>query len=198
MLRQSADATVARVRLGEPRTDKPDTENGVHQGGTILFMSDTIDHTNVDQANAALSPPIAWALAFVVGFAVDWLYPLPFVPLAISRGWLGSGVFAVGFALAIWAVVTIRKAGTRVEANKPTTTIVANGPYRFTRNPIYIGMFLGQTGLAVGFDNLWILAMLFPFYLVIRYGVIAREEIYLDGKFGAVYRSYKTRVRRWL
>jgi protein-S-isoprenylcysteine O-methyltransferase Ste14 len=61
--------------------------------------------------------------------------------------------------------VTIRTAGGRVETNKPTTTIVSNGPYRFTRNPIYIGMFLGQCGLAVGFNSLWILAMLLPFYL---------------------------------
>jgi protein-S-isoprenylcysteine O-methyltransferase Ste14 len=69
----------------------------------------------------------------------------------------------------------MRKAGTRVETNKPTTTIVANGPYGPTRNPIYIGVFLGQTGLAIGFDNLWILTTPVPFYLVIRYGVIARE-----------------------
>ena len=156
-------------------------------------MSDTIDHANV-----VFPPPLAWALAFVAGLALDWLYPLPFVPMALSRGWLGSGVFAIGFALAIWAVVTIVRAGTRVEPSKPTTTIVENGPYRFTRNPIYIGMFLGQAGLAIGFDNLWMLVMLMPFYLVIRYGVIAREEIYLDGKFGAVYRVYKSRVRRWL
>jgi protein-S-isoprenylcysteine O-methyltransferase Ste14 len=59
-------------------------------------------------------------------------------------------------------------------------------------------MFLGQTGLAIGFDNLWMLAMLVPFYLVIRYGVIPHEETYLDCKFGAVYLSYRSRVRRWL
>src|SRR5262249_23278080 len=80
----------------------------------------------------------------------------------------------------------MRKTGTRIETNKPTTTIVANGHYGVTRKPIYICMFLGQTGLAIGFDNLWILAALVPFYLVIRYGVIAREEVYLERKFGAV------------
>ena len=89
-------------------------------------------------------------------------------------------------------------AGTRVETNRPTTTIVANGPFRFTRNPIYIGKLLGQVGLAIGFDNFWMLAMLVPFYLVIRYGVIAREEVYLDHKFAAAYLGYKSRVRRWL
>ena len=121
-----------------------------------------------------------------------------FVPASVSGGWVGGIIFAIGFGLAIWAIVTIRKAGTRVETNKPTTTIVANGPYRFTRNPIYIGMFLGQTGLAIGFNSLWILATLVPFYLVIRYGVIAREEAYLERKFSDIYLGYKSRVRRWL
>jgi protein-S-isoprenylcysteine O-methyltransferase Ste14 len=152
----------------------------------------------VDNANVLIHPPIAWALAIVAGLGVGWLLPLPFVPTPIPHAWVGSGLFAVGFALAIWAIVTMRQTGTRVETNKPTTTIVANGPYGLTRNPIYIGMFLGQSGLAIGFDDLWLLAMLVPFYLVIRYGVIAREEAYLDRKFGAIYLGYKSRVRRWL
>jgi protein-S-isoprenylcysteine O-methyltransferase Ste14 len=151
-----------------------------------------------DRANAVVHPPIAWGIAFVVGLAVDWLYPLPFVPSSVPHAWIGGLVFAVGFALAIWAIRTMRSAGTRIEIHKPTTTIVANGPYRFTRNPIYLGMFLGQTGFAIGFDDLWLLATLAPFYLVIRYGVIAREEAYLERKFGAVYLDYKSRVHRWL
>src|SRR5262249_3126341 len=68
----------------------------------------------------------------------------------------------------------------------------------FTRNPIYLGMFLGLIGLAIAFDNLWLLLMLVPFALVIRYGVVAREEAYLERKFGDDYRRYRARVRRWL
>ena len=86
----------------------------------------------------------------------------------------------------------------RIETNKPTTLIVTNGPFRFTRNPVYIGMLLGQTAVAIAFENFWVLAMLVPFYLVIRFGVVAREEAYLERKFGAVYLGYKSRVRRWL
>jgi protein-S-isoprenylcysteine O-methyltransferase Ste14 len=127
-----------------------------------------------------------------------WLYPLQFVPTSIPRAWAGGGLFALGVALAVWAVVTIRKAGTQFDVHKPTTAIVENGPYRFTRNPIYLGMFLGQTGIAIGFDDLWVLAMLVPFYFLIRHGVVAREEAYLEHKFGAVYLGYKSRVRRWL
>lgn len=153
---------------------------------------------NTDHSNAIIRPPIAWALAFVIGLGLDWLYPLRFLPASVPGVWLGAGIFALGLVLAIWAIVTIRKAGTRIETHQPTTAIVTRGPYRFSRNPIYTGMILGQIGLAVGFDSLWILAMLVPFYLVIRHGVIAREEAYLARKFGEAYTVYKARVRRWL
>ncbi len=152
----------------------------------------------MDTANAVVRPPFAWALAVAAGLALDWLLPLPFVAAVVPRVWAGCAVFAAGLALAAWAIASFRRAGTRVETYKPTTAIVAMGPYRFTRNPIYVGMFLGQIGLAIGFDSLWLLAALVPFCLVIRYGVVAREEAYLERKFGAPYVDYKARVRRWL
>ena len=156
-------------------------------------MAETIDRPNV-----LIPPPIPWALAILAGLVAGWLYPLQFVPTSIPRAWAGGGLFVLGVALATWAIVTVRKAGTQFDVYKPTTAIVETGPYRFTRNPIYLGMFLGQTGIAIGFDNLWVLAMLAPFYFVIRHGVVAREEAYLERKFGTVYRGYKARVRRWL
>ena len=152
----------------------------------------------MDHANTVIRPPIAWALAVIASLGIDRLYPLPFVPPSVPGIWAGAAVFAAGFATAIWAIATIRGAGSRIETNKPTTAIVADGPYRFTRNPIYVGMFLGQIGLAIGVNSLWFLAALAPFYLVIRYGVVAREEIYLERKFGDAYPAYKARVRRWL
>jgi protein-S-isoprenylcysteine O-methyltransferase Ste14 len=151
-----------------------------------------------DKSNAVVRPPIAWALAFAAGLAIDRLYPLRWIPATWPNVLIGGIVFAAGFALAIWAIATFRRAGTRVETTKPTLAIVTHGPYGFTRNPIYLGMFLGQTGLAIGFGSLWILVMLIPFYLVLRYGVVAREEAYLARKFGGVYLDYKSRVRRWL
>ena len=155
-------------------------------------------NNNTDTSNAVIRPPIAWALAFVAGLGLDWLYPLPFVQAFMPTAFVGGAIFAIGFVLAIWAIVTIRKAGTSVETVKPTTTIVVSGPYRFTRNPIYVGMFLGQTGFAIGFNSLWLLATLVVFYVVIRYGVVAREEAYLERKFARAYLDYKSRVRRWL
>jgi protein-S-isoprenylcysteine O-methyltransferase Ste14 len=95
-------------------------------------------------------------------------------------------------------LATITRAGSNVPTNRPTTSIVDAGPYRFTRNPIYLGMMLGLVGLAIAFDSLWPLVTLVPFALVIRYGVVAREEAYLERTFGEVYRRYRARVRRWL
>src|SRR5919109_1643651 len=156
-------------------------------------MTDT-----ADTAQVAIRPPIAWLLAVLVGLALDWLMPLPFMPAALPAGWIGGAVFAIALALLAWAITTITRAGSNVPTNKPTTTIVESGPYRFTRNPIYLGMFLGLIGLAIALDNLWLLIMLVPFALVIRYGVVAREEAYLERRFGEVYRDYRSRVRRWL
>jgi len=151
-----------------------------------------------DTAQVIIRPPLAWGLAVIAGLALNWLVPLPFLPVDLPAGWLGAMVFILALALVAWAIVTITRAGSNVPTNLPITTIVASGPYRFTRNPIYLGMFLGLIGLAIAFDNLWLLMMLVPFALVIRYGVVAREETYLERKFGDVYRRYHTRVRRWL
>src|SRR5262249_2113027 len=97
---------------------------------------------DTDTSNALVPPPVAWITALVWGLAVNWLYPLPFIPASVPGAWVGGAIFAIAFALAIWAIATVREAGTRVETYKPTTTIVVSGPYRFTRNPIYLGMIL--------------------------------------------------------
>jgi len=151
-----------------------------------------------DNANAVVRPPIVLLLVLVLGLFADWLYPVKLVPASVPNVLLGIFIFADALALFVWAIVTIRKAGTQVETVKPTTAIVADGPYRFTRNPIYLGMMLSLIGLAIAFNTLWLLIALVPFYFVIRHGVVAREEAYLERKFGSVYLDYKQRVRRWI
>ena len=151
-----------------------------------------------DNANVLIRPPIALALAVAGGLAATWLYPLPFLAAVVPAGWVGAAMIVLGFALAAWAVATMRRAGTRFETTQPSTRIVTAGPYRFTRNPIYGGMFLLLIGLAVAFDTLWLLVALAMFYLVIRYGVVAREEKYLERKFGDAYLDYLAKVRRWV
>jgi protein-S-isoprenylcysteine O-methyltransferase Ste14 len=156
-------------------------------------MADT-----ADTANVVIRPPIALAMAVVGGLVLEWLVPLPFLPAAAAGCPLGAIVFALALALVAWAIVTMTRAGSNVPTNRPTTTIVDAGPYRFTRNPIYLGMMLGLIGLAIAFNSLWLLLALVPFAAVIRYGVIAREEAYLERRFADAYGRYRARVRRWL
>jgi protein-S-isoprenylcysteine O-methyltransferase Ste14 len=151
-----------------------------------------------DTPHVVMRPPLVWGLAIIAGLALNWLVPLPFLPADLPAGWPGAMVFVLALALGVWAVVTITRAGSNVPTNLPSTTLVESGPYRFTRNPIYLGMLLSLIGLAIAFNNLWLLTMLVPFALVLRYGVVAREEVYLERKFGDVYRGYRSRVRRWL
>lgn len=151
-----------------------------------------------DTASVIIRPPIAWALAVLAGLAFQWLMSLPFMPASVPAAWVGGMVFVLALVLVGWAIATITGAGSNVPTNMPTTAIVQAGPYRFTRNPIYLGMFLGLVGLAIAFDSLWLLGTLVPFAFVIRYGVVAREEAYLERKFGDAYRHYRARVRRWL
>jgi protein-S-isoprenylcysteine O-methyltransferase Ste14 len=151
-----------------------------------------------DTAQVIVRPPLVWALAVIAGFALNWLTPLPFVPAAVPAGWLGGAVFVLALALFAWAITIITRAGSNVPTNMPTTSIVDTGPYRFTRNPIYLSMILGLVSLAIAFDSLWLLMTLVPFFLVIHYGVVVREEAYLERKFGEVYRRYRARVQRWL
>jgi len=151
-----------------------------------------------ETAQVLIRPPLAWALAVIAGLVLDWLAPLPFLPEDWPAGLLGAVVFVLALALAIWAIDTMTRAGTNVPTNRPTTAIVESGPYRFTRNPIYLGMFGGLIGLGIAFDNPWLLLLMAPFALVVRYGVVAREEAYLERMFGDAYRGYRRRVRRWL
>src|SRR5215471_16061763 len=106
-----------------------------------------------DTAQVIIRPPLAWGLAVIAGLALNRLVPLPFLPADPPAGWFGAMVFVLALALFAWAIVTISRAGSHVPTHLPTTTM--NGPYHFTRNPIYLGMFLGLIGLAIAFDNPW-------------------------------------------
>ncbi len=89
---------------------------------------------------------------------------------------MGGGVWLAGFVLAGLAIAQFRRAGTEVRTHTSTAAIVDTGVFAFSRNPIYVGAHIGTVGVAIVLDSLWILLTLVPFYLVIRYGVVAREE----------------------
>jgi protein-S-isoprenylcysteine O-methyltransferase Ste14 len=152
----------------------------------------------VDTAEVLVRPPLALAPAIIAGLVLDWLVSLPFLPVDWPKVWLGGAAIGLALALFVWAIMTMTKAGSNVPTNMPTTKIVDTGPYGFTRNPIYLAMFLLLIGLAIALDTIWLLFTLAAFVLVIRNGVVVREETYLERKFGETYRNYRARVRRWL
>ena len=90
------------------------------------------------------------------------------------------------------------RAETPVQGTKPTRVLVTTGIHAWSRNPIYLGMFLVYGGIGIAVRSPWILILALPLAIVMRYGVVAREETYLEERFGDAYRAYKTRVRRWL
>ena len=162
-----------------------------------LRQDTAADQSSSDHANVVVRPPILWVLLLGAGIGLDFLVPLPFMPADLPVAWVGSGVGLAGFALAALAVRQFRRAGTEVQPHTPTAVIVDTGVFAFSRNPMYLGAHIGIIGVAIALDSLWVLSTLVPSYLVIRYGVVAREEAYLERKFGDTFLAYKARVRRW-
>ena len=107
-------------------------------------------------------------------------------------------LLAAAVFLAWWAVRELERAKTSPKPHKPTTAIVRSGPFRYTRNPIYIAFTLIQIGAALLGASGWILSLLVPVLVIVRVGVIGREERYLERKFGQEYLTYKNSVRRWM
>ena len=150
-----------------------------------------------DSAGVVAPPPLVYLAGLGAGLALDALLPSADLP-AVLRWPVGALLVAVGLSLMATFVGAFRRAKTNVDPWKPTTAIVTDGPYRFTRNPGYLGMALVFSGIALLADAPWALLMLVPTIAVIDRGVIAREERYLEGKFGQEYLGYRARVRRWL
>ncbi len=151
-----------------------------------------------DHANVRFFPPLAYAAPMAAGLAVHFAFSDRFLP----QGWVqlaaGLPLMAASGLLVAWASMTMRRAGTPVGARSSTTAVVVRGPFRFSRNPMYLSLTGLYVGIAVSVNALWVLVLL-PIALVsITVGVIAREESYLERKFGTEYISYKSRVRRWL
>ena len=142
-------------------------------------------------------PPLVFLVSLASGVAIQLAAPLPFLPGTLALP-LGAPVVVVAVALFAWSAATFRAAGTPVPARKPTVTIVRSGPFRFSRNPIYLAFSLFQLGVAMWLNSVWLLATLAGAAALMHYVVIPREEAYLERRFGAQYLNYKIRVRRWL
>ncbi|MBM3584391.1 MAG: isoprenylcysteine carboxylmethyltransferase family protein [Alphaproteobacteria bacterium] len=145
-----------------------------------------------------IAPPPLLALATIaLGLALDAIWPAPlFGPTA--QAVVGGALLLAGLGLVAACALRFRRAGTNVPTYRPTTALVTDGPYRFSRNPIYIALLVTLAGLGIAVDSAWLLAGLVPLFVVLRWGVVAREERYLEAKFPDAYPAYMERVRRWL
>jgi protein-S-isoprenylcysteine O-methyltransferase Ste14 len=142
-------------------------------------------------------PPAVYLSAIALGLLLDLAWPLRLAPAAISVP-LGAIAVLVAVALFLYAVRTLRSAGTPVPGNRPTTTIVRTGPFRFSRNPIYLSFSLLVLGVALLVSSWWLVATLAVAVALMSFVVVPREERYLERRFPSEYLPYKASVRRWL
>ena len=159
--------------------------------------------THDGTAGVIARPPLLFLAALLLGFASDHLLRLPF-PVA-RTGWVhwisainAGALILMGIAVFAASIRNFSRAATPVPTNQPTRTLVTTGINGWSRNPIYVGLFLVYGGIAIAALSPWALILAVPLAITIRYGVVAREEAYLEKRFGDAYRDYKARVRRWL
>ena len=153
--------------------------------------------TTTDKPGVIAPPPLLFGTALVAVLALRWFHPLPIIGSAAIL-WPCLILVALGIAIGIPGRRAMKAARTNVNPYRPTTAIVTSGPFRFSRNPLYVGVTLVYLGVTLALNTWWSLVVLMPILLVMHYGVVLREERYLEGKFGDAYRQYRSRVRRYL
>jgi protein-S-isoprenylcysteine O-methyltransferase Ste14 len=157
-----------------------------------------MQETALDNSGVRFPPPLVYAGLFLAGYVVHRLVPVQLIPGAGWTRWAGWGLVAVGIVIIVLAAATFRGAGVSPNPTKSVPTIVSHGPFRLTRNPMYLSLGTVYLGVTLLVNSLWPLVLFPPVVWIITRYVIAREEAYLERKFGPAYLEYKSRVRRWL
>jgi len=150
-----------------------------------------------DFSGAIAFPPYIHLGFVLLGLGFEMIWPTSFLPLFWQLG-LPVLLLILVYLLGKNAAPQFSKKGTTLGVSTPTTAIITEGAYRYTRNPIYLGMALIHFALGILIDSAWIMMTVIPAMIVMTYGVIVREEAYLSRKFGDEYLGYKVKVRRWL
>jgi protein-S-isoprenylcysteine O-methyltransferase Ste14 len=150
-----------------------------------------------DVAGVIAPPPFIYGGALLAGLLLQRLVPLRLLPGKTGRI-VGVVLIGSGLLVGVPAFRAMRRAGTQVDPREETTALVISGPFRYTRNPLYLTQTLIYAGVAALANTLWPIVFLPGVLLVITKGVIEREEQYLERKFGDEYQQYKRQVRRWV
>lgn len=153
-----------------------------------------------DRPSAFPWPPVLFTAAVVLALGLDWLVlrlPVPFAETGLMH-FAGMLLMLAGIVLVIWAMLQFRKHATSIRPDRGANALMATGPFAFTRNPIYLGEIIGLVGAGISFNRLWLVLAAPVFAFAVKRLAIEREEAYLERHFGAAYRDYKSRVRRWL
>jgi len=149
-------------------------------------------------SSGAIAPPPMIALAIIaLGVVLGESWPAEIIPTPWQYI-VGGAIIAAAILLMAYAFRHFGQANTPVPTRHTPSTLVTSGVYTITRNPIYLAMMLLIMGLGVTLDNVWLLLLAAVFQQIIRWGVIAREEKYLEAKFGEEYRTFKEQTRRWI
>lgn len=154
-----------------------------------------------DHSQVVVFPPVIPLSGFLLGVLLQMVWPIARLlngTLRADLRVLGGGLLAAGAAGFAWMVVTMKKAGTPIHNSAATTALVEIGPFRLTRNPMYLFGATAYAGLALLLVQLWSLMLLPAVLVATHYGVVLREEAYLEQRFGDAYDRYRARVRRWL
>jgi protein-S-isoprenylcysteine O-methyltransferase Ste14 len=156
--------------------------------------------TDTAVAGVMTRPPFLYLGCLILGLVLDHVLPLPVAlpETALVRWTASGGLILLGVAIMGAGVSNFSRAATPVPSNKPVRALVTSGIHGWSRNPIYVGMFLLYAGIGLAARSPWVLILTLPLAIALRYGVVAREEAYLERRFGDAYRDYKARVRRWL
>jgi protein-S-isoprenylcysteine O-methyltransferase Ste14 len=153
-----------------------------------------------DTPGVIAPPPLIGLAALVIGLALEWLLPTNVVATALPvslRVVIGVAIAVAGAALAIVGRQLFKTSGTNVEPWKPALHLVTTGIYTRLRNPMYMGLLLLLLGIGIAIASAWTILMFVVTAVILHYGVVLREERYLEVKFGEDYRRYKARVPRW-
>jgi protein-S-isoprenylcysteine O-methyltransferase Ste14 len=153
-----------------------------------------------DHANVPVLPPVLFGVGIGAGFLLKWLVPVRLVPPSLEGPacFAGAALALLGLAFGGWALATFLRARTTPHPNHPVNALVTWGPYRVSRNPMYLGLSVTVAGVALVANTPWLLAVLPPVWLALRRLVIGREEAYLERRFGEAYRAFVARTRRWI